>query len=206
MITRRFLSLAAVTTPLLAGPMFTGHAWADATDAARDLVVRLGRDLTAVANGPEVAAARKASLERLIYAAVDVDAVARFCLGRFWRGATPQQQKDYTDLFRAVLVRNIAGKAGEYKGVVMDVGKAQPHEEDVAVTSVVTRPGIAPSKVDWIVSSASGSPRIIDVIAEATSLRLTQRSDYAAFLASHGNNVQALIDAMKTRAVAPAPG
>ncbi len=29
----------------------------------------------------------------------------------------------------------------------------------------------------------SGSPKIVDVIAEGTSLRLTQRSDYASYLA-----------------------
>ena len=38
---------------------------------------------------------------------------------------------------------------------------------------------------------------MVDVIAEGTSLRLTQRSDYAAFLSHNNNNIQALIDAMK---------
>jgi phospholipid transport system substrate-binding protein len=38
------------------------------------------------------------------------------------------------------------------------------------------------------------------VIAEGTSLRLTQRSDYAAFLSRNGNSVQALIDALKQQA------
>jgi phospholipid transport system substrate-binding protein len=203
MITRRLMlaaTLAALAVPTLAPP-----AHADATDAARDLVAKLGKQLTDVANGPGSADDRRAALEKLVDAAVDVEAVARFCLGRFWRTATPDQQRDYTKLFRAVLMRNITGKAGEYKGVVMDVGKAQAREDDVAVSSVVNRPGNAPNKVDWIVGTASGAPRVIDVIAEGTSLRLTQRSDYSAFLASHNNNVQALIDALKAQAAA-APG
>ena len=51
--------------------------------------------------------------------------------------------------------------------------------------------------MEWIISEATGSPKIVDVVAEGTSLRLTQRSDYAAFLARNNNNVQALIDAMR---------
>jgi phospholipid transport system substrate-binding protein len=54
--------------------------------------------------------------------------------------------------------------------------------------------------VDWLVSTESGSPKITDLIAEGTSLRLTQRSDYSAFLARNNNSVQALIDALKQQA------
>ncbi len=201
MITRRLLLGSSLVLLALPAPMVP--AWADATDAARGLIVQLGKQLTDVANGPGSAEERRAALDKLVDAAVDVEAVARFCLGRFWRTATAEQQRDYVKLFRAVLMRNITGKAGEYKGVAMDVGKAQPRESDVAVSSVVSRPGNAPNKVDWIVGTASGAPRIIDVVAEGTSLRLTQRSDYSAFLASHNNDVQALIEAMKAQAAAP---
>ncbi len=194
MITRRFLlSSTAVAA-------FTVPARADAADTAQSFIANLARELIAVANGPTSGADKQAALEKLIDRDVDIATVARFCLGRFWRTATPDQQRDYGALFRAVMVRNITSKVGEYKGVTMDVGKAQAREDDVAVSSVVTRPGNAPNKVDWIVGTAGGAPRIIDVVAEGTSLRLTQRSDYAAFLASHGNNVQALIDAMRAQA------
>jgi phospholipid transport system substrate-binding protein len=64
----------------------------------------------------------------------------------------------------------------------------------------VTRPNSAPNRVDWLVSSESGSPQIIDVIAEGTSLRLTQRNDYASYLSRNNNNIQALIDALKKQA------
>ena len=81
-------------------------------------------------------------------------------------------------------------------------GKAQRREDDIVVSSIVNRPGNAPNKIDWIVT-ATGAPRLIDVVAEGTSLRLTQRSDYAAFLSHNNNNIQALIDALKAQAAAP---
>jgi phospholipid transport system substrate-binding protein len=196
MLTRRHLLLAAAMPALLrAAP-----ADAAAAEAARHFIATLGQQLVGVVNGDAPVAEKQAALVKLVERDVDVRGVARFCLGRFWRLATPQQQKDYTDLFRAVLVRNITGKVGEYKGVTVEVGKAQPREEDVVVTSIVTRPNSAPNQVDWVVGMAPGGPKVIDVIAEGTSLRLTQRSDYAAFLSSHGNDIQALIDALRRQA------
>jgi phospholipid transport system substrate-binding protein len=43
----------------------------------------------------------------------------------------------------------------------------------------------------------ANAPKIIDVIAEGTSLRLTQRQDYASYLTRNNNSVDALIDAMR---------
>ena len=48
----------------------------------------------------------------------------------------------------------------------------------------------------------AGKLKVIDVIAEGTSLRLTQRSDYGAFLGRNNNDVQALINALKKQALA----
>jgi phospholipid transport system substrate-binding protein len=59
-----------------------------------------------------------------------------------------------------------------------------------------------PANVTWVVADESGTPKIVDVIAEGTSLRLTQRSDYASFLAHNGGNIDALIDALRAQAQA----
>lgn len=65
------------------------------------------------------------------------------------------------------------------------------------VGTTVQRPGNAPTNVRWVVSTTTGSPKIVDVVAEGTSLRLTQRSDYASFLGRNGNNLDALLAAMR---------
>ena len=56
--------------------------------------------------------------------------------------------------------------------------------------------------MQWVVSQATGRPKIIDVIAEGISLRVTQRSDYAAFISRNNNDVSALINAMRQQAAA----
>jgi len=204
MTSRRLLLAAAPTVlgaALLAAPPFVGRAFASTPDAAASFVDQMLRDLLAIANGAEPQPAKRAALARVIEQRVDLDAVARFCLGRFWRTATPQQQADYIVLFRRVLVKNVSERVGEYQGVTYSLGRTLQRESDITVSSILNRPGNAPNKVDWVVD-AEGPPRVIDVVAEGTSLRLTQRSDYASFLARNGNSVQALIDALRQQVAA----
>ena len=61
------------------------------------------------------------------------------------------------------------------------------------------RPNNPPTAVDWIISNPASDPKVIDVIAEGTSLRLTQRQDYASYLAHNNNSVDALISAMRNQ-------
>jgi phospholipid transport system substrate-binding protein len=199
MLTRRILLLSAGVI-LTAKGLVPSPAWAQNLDQAAAFITALSGDIAAVVNGPGTAADKQKKLQAIVDRTVDVDGVARFCLGRFWRAATPEQQKEYQELFHRVLMMNITGKIGEYQGVSIAVGRAEPREGAIMVASVVNRPGNPPSKVDWIVSTDSGSPKIIDLIAEGTSLRLTQRSDYSAYLARNNNSVQVLIDALKQQA------
>lgn len=185
------LGLAALAPPARAADPESAAAFVDT----------MLRELLTIANGSGTLEAKRAALAKVVDVRVNVEAVARFCLGRFWRTASAPQQAEYTQLFRRWLIRSVTEKVGEYQGVTYTMGKAARREADVAVSTIVNRPGNAPNKVDWVVD-AEGPPMVIDVIAEGTSLRLTQRSDYAAFMSRNGNNVQALIDALKQQASA----
>jgi phospholipid transport system substrate-binding protein len=182
----------------------TGSGWllprganAQAADKASAFVQQTGDRLVAIVNGPMAAAEKRRALAQILDTTVDVDAVARFCLGRFWRVATPDQQKRFIQEFHEVLVTNISSKLGEYKGVKLTVQRARPQEDEAVVTTVVERPNNPQTTVDWIIGQPATTPKIVDVVAEGTSLRLTQRQDYASFLTRNNNNIDALISAMK---------
>ena len=195
MLTRRRLLL--LTAAVLAMRPASRAFAESASDRAAAFVKKVGDQLVGIVNGPGSEQDKRHRLQEVIDGAVDVDGVARFCLGRYWRTATPEQQKQYMALFHDVLVNSITGKLGEYQGVRLTLGRTQSREDTQAVSSVVERPNNPPSQVEWVISEATGSPKIVDVVAEGTSLRLTQRSDYAAYLAQHNNNMQSLIEAMK---------
>ncbi len=197
---RTFLTRAAAAVVLTGAfmtlrirPVFAQSA----VDRAVDFVRTTGNHLVSVINGNLPPAEKRQTLAKIIDSAVDVNGVAQFCLGRFWRTASSKEQEEYTQLFHSVLVNNISAKLGEYQGVKFTVGRAEDRDDNQVVSTIVERPNNAPAEVQWIISQASGSPKIVDVVAEGTSLRLTQRSDYAAYLTRNNNSVQALIEAMR---------
>ncbi len=197
---RDFLKLAAATFLVAVAPVAApGAAHAQAAEKATAFIKSTGERLVAVVNAPGSAADKRRDIGKIIIGAVDVDAVGRFCLGRFWRQATPEQQKTYLALFQEVLISNITAKLGEYQGVRFTMGRTRPQDEDQVVATVVDRPNSAPATVEWVVTQPAATPRIVDVIAEGTSLRITQRSDYAAYLQRNGNSIDALLAAMKTQ-------
>ena len=193
---RNLLILTASSLLAVSGRLIRPALAQASPGRASDFIRGIGDQLVAVVNGPGSDREKRQKLTDIIDSGVDVDGVARFCLGRFWRSASPEQQRRYMELFHQVLVNNITSKLGEYQGVHFTMGRSQRRDDNDVVSTVVERPNNPPTNVDWIISSASGSPRIIDVVAEGTSLRLTQRSDYASYLSRNNNNIDALINAM----------
>ncbi len=195
MLTRR--ALLALGTAAVAAFALRVPAFAQAGGAATNFVQTFGAQLIGVVNGPGDLAEKQTAIQPLIDHAVDVNGIAVFCLGRFAHSATPAQTSEFTRLFHAVLVKNITSRIGEYKGVTFRTTNTTQRGGEALVGTLVQRPNNAPNNVQWVVTEIDGAPKIVDVVAEGTSLRLTQRSDYASFLSQHGNNVEALLAAMK---------
>jgi phospholipid transport system substrate-binding protein len=198
MLTRRAALIAAF--PLLA----PGAARANAMDPARAtaFIDTTGRELVAVLNSNAPAAQRRERVATILRRSVDIEGTGRFVLGRWWRQATPEEQREYLRLFEETLIRNLAVRFGEYQGVSFSLGRSQQRtEDDVLVTTMVERPNTAPVALDWRVAEVSGHPRIVDLVAEGTSLRLTQRSEYSSVIQRGGSRVAALLEAMRAQLV-----
>jgi len=194
---RTFLIMTTASLLLEAGALVRPALAQPLDRRASTFVKNVGDRLVAVVNGPESDRDKRAKLTVIIDGGVDVSGVARFSLGRFWRNASVEQQQRYVELFHQVLVTNITSKLGDYRGVRFVLGGAQQRDDNIVVSTVVERPNNPPTNVDWIISNSANDPKIIDVVAEGTSLRLTQRQDYASYLSRNNNNIDALINAMR---------
>jgi phospholipid transport system substrate-binding protein len=195
MLTRRSLLAASAAVVALALVRLP-RAMAASASQASAFVNSFAGELTQIVNGPEPSAQKKAALGPVIDNNVDVAKIARFCLGRFWSSATAAQQAEYTQIFHQVLLNSISGNLGNYKGVSYTLTGEHGQGADQLVGTIINRPNSPAANVQWVVDSSSGSPKIVDVVAEGTSLRLTQRSDYASYLERHGNDIGALIAAL----------
>ncbi|NLI28106.1 MAG: ABC transporter substrate-binding protein [Acetobacter sp.] len=186
--------LPAVVTGLLV--LITGTK-ANAAPSAADFVRNLGNQLVTIVNNDSPTAQKKEQILPILQKGVDVDAIGRFCLGRYWRVATPDEQAEYLALFHKVLVNSITSKLGDYRGVSFTIGTTTQRGDDEAVAATLKRPQQPDTTMQWIVSTESGSPKIVDVIGEGASLRLTQRQDYASYISRNGGKVANLIEALK---------
>ncbi len=191
---RRFLLAASLLTAALATGLRPAAAQ---VQGAEPFVKSFASQLVGIVNSPQSEAAKQAALGPVIDQNVDVPAIARFCLGRFWSQATPAQQQEYVALFHKVLLRNITGHLGEYRGVTYQVTGTRNQGGEELVGTTIDRPQQQPIDVEWVVSGQSGAPKVVDVIAEGTSLRLTQRQDYASYLSRHSFNIDTLIAALR---------
>ncbi len=192
---RAGLALGAALSLAWARP---ASAQMDATRAV-NFIQTTGNALVEALNSTTLnAAQRRERVASILRQAVDIEGTGRFILGRWWRVASPAEQQEYLRLFEETLIRNLAGRLGEYQGIRFSLGRSQQRtEEDVLVTTSVERPGTPAFNLDWRVADVGGQPRVVDLVAEGTSLRLTQRSEYSAVVQRGGNQVPALLTAMR---------
>ena len=194
---RGLLALAAVFCLAVAAPATAQVSSSDAVG----FITTLGNQLVGLINQGVDSPDRRQQLQTVVDRDVDVDGVAQFCLGRFWRIATPAQQQEYQNMFHDVLMRSLTANLGDYQGVTFSVGQVVPaNDGGVAVQTTLTRPNNAPNNVQWIVISKGGSLKVADLVVEGASLRLAKRAEYASFLQNNGNSIEALISALKAQA------
>jgi len=193
------MTMIGATALLATPPGLVRRARAQSGAQAVTFVKSTSEQLVAVVNGAASPPEKRRQLQAVIDATVDVDDIARFCLGRFWRIATPDQKKQYMALFHDLLLTEIASHFGEYQGVRVTMGLARTSTDTEIVITTVERPNSPPTQVDWVVATNTGGPKIVDLLAEGTSLRLTQSSDFTAYLARHQYNIHELVEGMRQR-------
>ncbi len=194
---RRYAVMALLGVPLLWSAPSLAQSPLDAS-TAQGFVQRTGQAMMSVVNGSGSPAARRDQVASILRHSVDVEGVGRFVLGRYWRSASLEEQQAYLQVFEETLIRNLSARFGEYQGVQFQVQRTQMRDPTTAlVATLIARPNATPFTVEWQVSMVEGQPKIVDVLAEGTSLRLTQRSEYSAVLTRNGGQISALLDAMR---------
>jgi len=194
LISRRFLlaGFAGITS-------IPAHAQQMDITRATAFVDRAGQDLVNAINDPRLnQAQRRDKVASVLRYAIDIEGTGRFILGRYVRQASPAELQDYLKLFDEIIIRNLSARFGEYRGVKFSLGRSQQRtEEDALVSTLIERPNNPSFTLDWRVADINGQPRVVDVIAEGTSLRLTTRSEYAAVIQRNSGRVASLLDAMR---------
>lgn len=143
--------------------------------------------------------------EKLFNQALDLDFIGQFVLGRYWRTATPQQRKEFIQVYRELNIKTWSARFDEFKGKSFVFVGSTPStsKNQVFINSTVDLGEGAPAKVVWRVKQNGDNFKIVDIIIENVSLAITARNEYTAFIKNNNGNVDALIQDLKQKVNAP---
>ena len=194
-------ALRFVAIPLVMMMASTGGALADQADDAADFIKNLGDETVATLGATDIPSdERMARYQLLVERSFAMKTIARYVLGRNWRAATPEQQTEYLELFRAFVLDSYASKLDSYSGSEFSIIDAQAlDEKDTMVSTEVQSPGNPPVLINYRVRTRSGKHRIIDVIVEGVSLVATQRSEFTSVVDRNG--IEGLLELLRERRV-----
>jgi phospholipid transport system substrate-binding protein len=174
------------------------------TEKAKTYIDRLGREaldtIAQTKSGKLTNVQAKAKFGKLLNESFDTPTIARFTLGRYWRVATPAQQKEFSGLIDDIIVSQYADRIlNAADGTYSITGASAINATDYAVLMQVKPVGETPIDFAWRVRETKGQMKVIDLAVEGISMSITHRSDYATVIERNGGNVQALIDALKKK-------
>ncbi len=198
--------LAVASTPLL-------PSLALAADEAPDaLVQRISGDVMAAVKADP--AIQKGDVNRImalvdgkIMPNVNFSRMTASAVGRFWRQATPAQQKQLQDEFKTLLVRTYAGALGEVKDQTLSFKplRAKPEDTEVVVRSEVRGRG-EPVQLDYRLEKTADGWKIYDLNVLGVWLVETYRTQFAQEINTKGIDglIASLVQRNKAGATAKA--
>jgi phospholipid transport system substrate-binding protein len=145
-------------------------------------------------------ALRQERFRQLFHADFDCPGIARFVLGRYWRDASEEEQKDFVKLFEEYVVFVYTARLSNFGGQDFKVRGSRSDGDGVMVSTDVFSPGgSSPLKIDWRLVSDNGTYKINDVIVEGVSMLVTQRSEFASIVQRNGGQVRGLLAMMREK-------
>ena len=145
-------------------------------------------------------ALRQERFRQLFHADFDCPGIARFVLGRYWRDASEEEQRDFVKLFEEYVVFVYTARLSNFGGQDFKIRGSRSDGDGVMVSTDVFSPGgSSPLKIDWRLVSDNGTYKINDVIVEGVSMLVTQRSEFASVVQRNGGQVRGLLAMMREK-------
>jgi phospholipid transport system substrate-binding protein len=171
---------------LLAGP---GHAAEEAPDA---LIKRVsGEVMAAVKADPAIQAGDISRIVALVDSKimpnVDFSRMTSSAVGRYWRQATPEQQKQLQEEFKTLLVRTYSGALSAVKDQTVSYRpmRSAPEDTEVVVRSEVRGRGDS-IQLDYRLAKTGDTWKIYDLNVLGVWLVDTYRSQFAQEISAKG--------------------
>jgi phospholipid transport system substrate-binding protein len=178
---------------------------ASAQEAPDALVKRISQEVLDAAKGDnEIQGGNHKRVLDLVEAKilpyVDFQRMTALAAGRFWRDATPEQQKRLTEEFRALLVYTYSGAISQIRDQKLEFRpmRAEPGATDVEVRSQVVQPrGGDPIQLNYRLVKTGNDWKIYDVNVLGAWLVETYKGNFATEISKGG--IDGLIKTLSDR-------
>ncbi|MRW84394.1 hypothetical protein GJ698_09880 [Pseudoduganella sp. FT26W] len=201
---KQFIALATVALAFNAA-----HAADEAPDA---LVKRISSDVLNTAKTDKAIQAGDTKkvidlVETKILPYVDFQRMTALAAGRFWRDATPEQQKALTEQFRTLLVFTYSGALSQVKDQTVEFKplRADPTDTEVEVRSQVNQARGEPIPLNYRVAKGPQGWKIYDINVLGAWLVETYKGTFASEISKGGMDglIKALTEKNKKLASKP---
>ncbi len=165
-------------------------------------IADLGQQVIPLIGGEQQpAGARKQRFAGIVEKAFDIDGIARFILGPYWRSASEQQRTNFEQAFKTYMIDVYWSDFSQYSGQQLTVRGEHPESANTTIvdTEIVQSNGKPPVKVDWRVVQAKGAYKIADVSIAGVSELITYRQEFSNVIAQSGGNVDGLTDQLRKK-------
>jgi phospholipid transport system substrate-binding protein len=137
-------------------------------------------------------------VEQKIVPNVNVERMTALSVGRYWRQATPEQQKRLQDEFKTLMIRTYSGALSQIRDqtVVMRPMRAAPEDTEVIVRTEVRGRG-DPIQLDYRLEKTPTGWKLYDLNVLGVWLVETQRASFAQEISTNG--IDGLINRLSER-------
>jgi phospholipid transport system substrate-binding protein len=191
------LVLAALTTFAFAGAAL-------AQEAPDALIKRISEDVMAVAKSDkDIQSGNSQRIQQVvnekILPYVDFQRMTALATGRYWRDATPDQQKRLTDEFRTLLMYTYSGAISQIRDQKIDYRplRASPSDTEVVVNTQVIQPRAEPIQLSYRLEKTPNGWKIFDMNVLGAWLVETYKGSFASEIGKSG--IDGLINTLADR-------
>jgi phospholipid transport system substrate-binding protein len=186
--------IALSTFAFATGAIAAAPAAPAAGEAPDALVKRISQDVIDTAKNDKAIQAGDTKkvvqlVETKILPYVDFQRMTALAAGRFWREATPEQQKQLSNEFRTLLIFTYSGALSQIKNddkVVFQPLRADPADTDVEVRSQVTSSRGEPIQLNYRLNKGAQGWKIFDINVLGAWLVETYKGNFASEIGKSG--------------------
>jgi len=180
------------------------NAAIDATRAENFVKALTQKGIEEIINADVSKQEKDARFYKLFNENLDMNKIGQFVLGRYWRGATPAQKKEFIDVYRELNIKTWGSRFDEFKGKKFIFKGTTPLNSKNASNQIFVDTEVPmnegnPAKVVWRVEEGKKGYKVVDIIIENVSLAISARNEYTSVIQKSPNGVDGLIAELKTK-------